>query len=54
MAVRYSQQLTSEADDVYRVDIIDDDFVGSSSEFILADFEADWKGQQNDRSNFFK
>ena len=52
MAVRYTQQLTSEADDVYRVDIIDGDFVGSSSEFILADFETDWKGQQNDRANF--
>jgi hypothetical protein len=52
MAVRYSQELTNIAGDEYRVDIIDDNFVGTSSEFILVDFELDWKGQQNDRSNF--
>jgi len=52
MAVRYSQQLTNIADEVYRVDLLDGDFGGSSAEFILADFETDWKGQQNDRSNF--
>jgi hypothetical protein len=52
MAVRYSQQLTNVADEVYRIDILDGNFVGSSAEFILADFETDWKGQQNDRSNF--
>jgi hypothetical protein len=52
MAVRYSQELTNIAGEEYRVDIIDDDYVGSASEFILVDFEVDWKGQQNDRSNF--
>ena len=52
MAVRYSQELTNIAGEEYRVDIIDDLFVGTASEFILVDFEIDWKGQQNDRSNF--
>ncbi len=52
MAVRYSQELTNIAGEEYRVDIIDDEYVGTASEFILIDFEVDWKGQQNDRSNF--
>lgn len=52
MAVRYSQELTNIAGEEYRVDIIDDEYVGTASEFILVDFEVDWKGQQNDRSNF--
>jgi len=52
MAVRYSQELVNIAGDEYRVDIFDDKFVGTASEFILVDFEVDWKGQQNDRSNF--
>lgn len=52
MAVRYSQELTNIAGEEYRVDIIDDTFVGTASEFILVDFEVDWKGQQNERSNF--
>lgn len=52
MAVRYSQELTNIAGDEYRVDLLDSKFVGTTSEFILVDFETDWKGQQNDRSNF--
>ena len=52
MAVRYSQELVNIAGDEYRIDIIDGSFIGTTSEFILVDFEVDWKGQQNDRSNF--
>ena len=45
MAVRYSQELVNIAGDEYRVDIFDDKFVGTASEFILLILK--WTGKDS-------
>ena len=49
MALRYSQIINNQESLYFRVEIHDEDFVGTSSDFYLEDIEWDYKGQNNQR-----
>ena len=51
MAVRYSQIINNQEGLYFRTEIHDADFVGTASDYHLANIEFDYKGQNNQRWN---